>query len=211
MPPLNQESYDAIADEWDRARAAFHGRERDYLAMLLDGLAAPASILDLGCGTGRPFAEELLRLGHRVTGVDQSARMLGIARARLPGGTWVHATIEAYEPAERHDAVVLWDSLFHVERRHHRAILERVRRCLAPGGRLMATVGGSAHPPFTDTMFGREFRYDSLPPDAVLRMLDAVGLELLLGEFTNLPTSGRDRGRYAVVARRPPDPRSTER
>lgn len=208
---LNRSSYDAVAGEWDRARAAFQGRERAWLARFLDGLPAPASILDLGCGTGRPFAEALLGLGHRVTGVDQSERMLEHARARLPGATWVHAAIEAYEPVERHDGVLLWDSLFHVERRHHRPVLRRVCRALVPGGRVMATVGGSEQPPFTDTMFDREFFYDSLPPDAMMRMLVEVGLELVAGEFLNLPTGGRERGRYVVVARRPPAPTSRER
>jgi SAM-dependent methyltransferase len=41
--------------------------------------AASASILDVGCGSGR-YAVPLAALGHRVTGVDISAPMLAIAR-----------------------------------------------------------------------------------------------------------------------------------
>jgi hypothetical protein len=65
----------------------------------------------------------------------------------------------------------------------------------------MLTVGGSDHPAFTDWMFGEEFFYDSHPPETALAILQQVGLEPVLAEFMNLPTSGRDKGRYAIVAR----------
>lgn len=42
---------------------------------VLDALTPPATVLDLGCGTGR-LANELVRRGFHVTGVDASAEML---------------------------------------------------------------------------------------------------------------------------------------
>ena len=73
---------------------------------------------------------------------------------------------------------------------------------LAPGGRLMVTVGGSEHPAFTDTMYDQTFFYDSHPPGTVLAMLRHIGFEPLIAEFVNLPTTGRDKGRFAIVARK---------
>ena len=203
---INRDSYDAIAAEWDAARSAFRGDERRYLETLLEGLPTPSSVLDVGCGTGRPMAEFLLRHsrrgGHRVTGIDQSAALLAVAARRFPEATWVQARIEEYPFDGRHDAVICWDSLFHIERVHHDRILTAIHRCLAPGGRLMLTVGGSEHPAFTDTMFGRRFFYDSHPPRRVLDMLVEIGFDVLVGEFTDEPTGGRDKGRYAIVARK---------
>jgi hypothetical protein len=66
----------------------------------------------------------------------------------------------------------------------------------------MLTVGGSAHPAFTDTMFGETFSYDSHPPHEAVAMLMRLGLEAEIAEFMNLPTGGRDKGRFAVVCRR---------
>ena len=66
----------------------------------------------------------------------------------------------------------------------------------------MLTAGGSEHPPFTDTMLGESFFYDSHPPEILLRMLYDVGFEPLVSKFMNVPTGGRDKGRYAVVARK---------
>jgi len=48
-----------------------------------DGIATPAQILDVGCGTGR-HAAELARHGYRVELLDASASLLAQARARLP-------------------------------------------------------------------------------------------------------------------------------
>jgi cyclopropane fatty-acyl-phospholipid synthase-like methyltransferase len=202
---INRESYDAIAREWDAARTSFHGSERRYLDVLLEGLTAPARILDLGCGTGRPMAEYVLARGHRVTGVDQSEALLDVARARFPEGEWVQSRIEDFPVAiDRscgYHGAMAWDSLFHIERERHASILENVRRTLVPGGRVMLTAGGSAHPAFTDTMFDREFFYDSHAPERVAELLTELGFEILVNEFMNLPTSGRDKGRIAIVAR----------
>lgn len=198
---MNRTSYNQIASAWDEARSTF-GRERKYFDAFLDGIPAPSSFLDLGCGTGRPVAEHLLGLGHRVTGVDQAERLLALARERFPEGRWIEARLEDFEPTETYAGVVCWDALFHLPREVHEGILARVAGCLDPGGRLMLSVGGSEHPAFTDTMFGETFFYDSHPPERVLEILSVLAFELLVAEFLDLPTSGRDKGRFAIVARK---------
>lgn len=198
---MNRAGYNAIAPSWDAARSGFHGREREYVDALLDGLPAPAGVLDLGCGTGRPIAQYVLGKGHRVTGVDQAEALLELARARFPQATWVHGAIESFAATERFDAVVCWDALFHIDRAAHASLFGRFAGMLLPGGRLMLTVGGSEHPAFTDTMFGQTFYYDSHPPETALALLAGAGFEPLIAEYMNLPDGGRDKGRYAIVAR----------
>jgi cyclopropane fatty-acyl-phospholipid synthase-like methyltransferase len=200
---MNRESYNAIAAAWDEARRGFVGRERHYVDTLLEGLPARARVLDAGCGTGRPLADYILSRGHDVVGVDQSERLLELARARFPAARWVHSRLEDFAPAAgAFDAIVCWDALFHIPREHHETILGRFARALAPGGRLMLTAGGSAHPAFTDTMFGHEFFYDSHSPERLTSILGGVGFTIVIGEFMNQPTGGRDKGRYAIVAER---------
>jgi SAM-dependent methyltransferase len=75
-------------DDWWLGRGIFARRERpgwhEEVAAVLAAIAAlpPARVLDVGCGTG--FLTRRLR--GAVTGLDQSAGMVAIARARLPGG-----------------------------------------------------------------------------------------------------------------------------
>ncbi len=198
---LNRRSYEAIAPAWDGARSDFCGREREYVDALLEGLPPGSRALDLGCGTGRPIAGYVLSKGHHVTGVDQAGALLEIARGRYPGATWVEGDVESFDTEGRFEAIVCWDVLFHLDRGTYGAVFRRFAALLVAGGRVMLTCGGSEHPPFTDTMFGREFFYDSHPPKKVLRLLEGAGFVPVVSEFMNPPTGGRDKGRYAVVAR----------
>jgi SAM-dependent methyltransferase len=199
---VNREAYDRIADEWDRARTDLSALERGYVDVLLDGLSVPSAVLDLGCGTGRPIAEYVLARGHAVTGVDQAPRLLELAGKRFPNATWLESRLEDVAlPPRSYAAAVCWDALFHIERAHHASIIAKVADALQPGGRFMLTVGGMDHPAFTDTMFGELFFYDSHPPEKALEILAHTGFEPVVSEFTDLPTMGRDKGRYAIVAR----------
>jgi cyclopropane fatty-acyl-phospholipid synthase-like methyltransferase len=168
---------------------------------LLEGLAAGAQVLDLGCGTGRPMAEEVLARGYHLTGVDQAEALLELARSRFPHAAWVHSAIESFVSAMRFQAIICWDALFHIDRRAHDALFARFAEMLEPDGRLMLTMGGSDHPAFCDRMFGQTFFYDSHPPERALRLLAGRGFVPVISEFMNRPTTGRDKGRYAVVAR----------
>ncbi|MEM9556193.1 MAG: methyltransferase domain-containing protein [Acidobacteriota bacterium] len=197
---MNRTSYDAIVTDWERARVALSDAERRILALLCEGLGPGSTILDLGCGTGRPVAEHLVARGFRLTGVDQSPKMLDVAQRLLPEQEWILGSLETFTPHRTYDAAVAWDSLFHIPRAEHEGILRRVRAALPVGGRLALTVGGSDHSAFTDTMFGHEFFYDSHPPKVVEALLESLGFELVHCEFLDLPTSERDKGRYALVA-----------
>lgn len=202
---LNRDSYDAIAGDWDAARRCLGEREAGWLLDLVRGLRPPAPVLDFGCGSGRPLGEWLLARGLPVTGVDQSARLLALARARLPQGRWLEADIGGWIPDTDKEfaAVLVWDALFHLPRALHLPLLARAFRLLQPGGRLLLSSGGSAQPAFTDTMHGARFFYDALAPDALLAGLLDLGFGLERIEYLNPPTRGRDKGRIAVLACRP--------
>jgi ubiquinone/menaquinone biosynthesis C-methylase UbiE len=73
------DAFDAEPDHGLRdaaVRAAWAGRLAGWLP------APPADVLDLGCGTGS-LALLAAEAGHRVVGVDLSARMVDRARAKL--------------------------------------------------------------------------------------------------------------------------------
>ena len=186
-------------------------KEAEYLAWLLEPLQAPSTVLDLGCGTGQPIAAHVASRGHRVVGVDGSAAMLAIARRTLPDHRWVHDLIECVAFDERFDAVVCWDSLFHLPRRHWQPTIAKIHRWLVPGGRLMVSSGGvvdTSDDGFTDTMFGHEFFYDSLPPERMVATLEETGFRILAAEMCDPPDGARNKGKWATVAERGGEPAS---
>ncbi|MCW5549517.1 MAG: class I SAM-dependent methyltransferase [Opitutaceae bacterium] len=192
--------YDRIAGQWAAMRVALRAQDRPLLERLLEGLPPGAEVLDLGCGTGRPNAEYIVARGYRVTGVDQSAAMLAKAREFLPGCDWIQAELDAVELSRGFSAVLCWDALFHLERARHGAVLTLAWRTLPPGGRLLFSTGGSAHPPFRDTMWGHEFFYDAHPPAEMVALTDATGFRVLAAEMVDPPTGGRDKGKLAILA-----------
>jgi SAM-dependent methyltransferase len=84
---------------------------------------ARASVLELGCGTGR-ITRQLVRLGYRVTAVDESPEML----ARVEDAETVRARIEGLDLGRRFDAVLLASNLVTAEPEQRRAFLETCRR-----------------------------------------------------------------------------------
>lgn len=199
---MNRASYNRIAGQWDEARTKFYGREKDYLDILLADLPDNSLVVDVGCGAGRPMAEYVISRGHKVLGIDQAEELIKLAKARFPSERWILSPIEQYEFSIGFAAAIVWDSLFHIDRATHAKILRRVVETLPGGGKIMLTVGGSEQPPFTDHMFGQEFFYDSNTPEETSRILQGLGCRIVIGEFMNLPTTGHDKGRYAIVARK---------
>jgi trans-aconitate methyltransferase len=197
---MNRDSYNKIAKVWSSARNKFFGREREYIDAVLAAAPAGSTILDMGCGTGFPMADYIVSQGRHILGVDQSGEMLKIAGQNLPHEKWVLSPMETYAPQEAYQGALLWDSLFHIPCTEHEPILHKVVHGLPVGGRVMLTVGGSAHPAFTDFMYGEEFYYDSNTPEETEQLLDRLGCRLVIAEYMNRPDGGRNKGRYAIVA-----------
>jgi 2-polyprenyl-3-methyl-5-hydroxy-6-metoxy-1,4-benzoquinol methylase len=80
--------YDAFADEFlEHARDGFANAHYDRPACLsLLGDVTGKAVLDAACGPGL-YAAELVRRGARVTGFDQSPRMVEISWPGSPGAS----------------------------------------------------------------------------------------------------------------------------
>jgi len=98
----------------------------------------PASLLDLGCGTGN-HALILAKRGYRITGLDASAGMLRVARAKARGRpklTFLRADMRRFDLGRTFDAAVCMDGAFThlLTERDILAHFRVVRRHLGPDG-----------------------------------------------------------------------------
>jgi SAM-dependent methyltransferase len=88
-----------------------------------------ASVLELGCGTGR-ILRPLAQLGHPVLGVDESPAML----ARVPDLPTCCSPIETLRLDRTFDAVLLASTMINAEPAQRRAFLAACRRHIGPSG-----------------------------------------------------------------------------
>lgn len=99
------ESFGAVAEAYDRVRPS-------YPLELVDDLlaAAPADVLDVGCGTGKA-ARLLAERGVSVLGVEVDARMAAVARAH--GIAVDIGTFEQWDAAGRHFDLIISGQAWH--------------------------------------------------------------------------------------------------
>ncbi len=168
--------YDRQAEVYDadRSRAFFEAR---WLTRFGDALPRGSRVLDLGCGAGEPISSWLIAEGFRLTGLDFSPRMLDIARTRWPQGDWRDGDMRQLDLGERFDGIIAWNSFFHLSPDEQRAALPRLAAHLAPGGRLMVTVGHKAGE-VTGTVGGEPVYHASLSPAEYATRLEETGLRL---------------------------------
>lgn len=87
------------------------GQDCDFYLSLAG--VEPRRVLDLGCGTGT-LCCALAERGHRVTGVEPAAAMLGIAKSK-PGAErveWVESSAQDYRSEQRFDLIVMTGHAF---------------------------------------------------------------------------------------------------
>lgn len=180
--------YDKIAGWFDTNR----GRglmEREYLDALAARLPACGSVLDLGCGSGEPLAGFFIRKGFSVTGVDGSPAMIALCRERFPAMSWLVGDMRGLALGRRFDAVLAWDSFFHLSMAEQRAMFPVFGAHLNPKGSLLFTSGPSAGD-IAGAIQGEQFPYSSLDAAEYRRLLGEQGLSILLHKVED-PACGK--------------------
>lgn len=134
----SRQNYDSFAESFSLTR----GHLWPGVGRLLEGnLKAGDKVLDIGCGNGR-FFDFFREKGAKYTGVDNSEKLISIARAKFPGADFKIA-----------DALNLpfggnvFDSVFSLAVLHHipsgeyrQKFFEEAMRALKPGGIMIVMV-----------------------------------------------------------------------
>ncbi len=127
---------------WDAGLYLRFGRERTQAAIDLAArveVAAPARVVDLGCGPGNSTA--VLRAMWpmaEIVGVDSSPEMIAAAKAADPAGRWVLGDLATWADGRPFDVVYSNAALQWVP--DHAAVFPRLFELVAPGGVLAVQV-----------------------------------------------------------------------
>jgi len=127
-------AFDHIGERYDEVFPHKEG-QLNAISWLTGRLKPGARVLDAGCGTGVPAAQQLTRAGAGVTGIDISPVMLDLARRNVPKATFIEMDIMDITPAlGEFDAAVAFFSLLMLPRAAIPGALARLREVLVPGG-----------------------------------------------------------------------------
>lgn len=136
--------YDCESAAWGRRRDEPEHRRlvERTVSQLVNVVAPPGPVADLGCGPGS-HTLELARRGYDVVGIDGSVRMVDVARERAAHEK-ISATFKVHDVRAQLDfpdgflagaiSILLLQHLPEPDR-----FLADIRRCLQPGGHLLIT------------------------------------------------------------------------
>jgi len=100
-----EKGYDRIAESYLEGRSIFDNTR--YLRQFCKLLLPHSTILDVGCGSGKPVDVYLQRRGHAVIGIDISSKQIELARRSVPQAQYVVRDMAKLQEKEyRVDAIV---------------------------------------------------------------------------------------------------------
>lgn len=206
------QGYDRLAERHAEWAGCIRRQERaHYTSVLLEGLPIGAEVLELGCGAGIPTTRQLAER-FAVTGVDISARQVGLARQNVPTAKFVCADMTRQDlPPGSFDAVAAFYSIIHVPRQEQPKLLRDIATWLRPGGLLVATLGASStEAGFEEDWLGVPMYWSSFDSETNRRLVEEAGLRLLSAREETAEEFGEPVTFLWVIARKPPVSREGE-
>ena len=183
--------YERRAEAWVQARLLESTLyEKPWLDRFLALIPSAGSILDCGCGAGEPIARYFSERGHPITGVDSSSAMVRMFLARLPEQNAIVADMRTLDLLKRFDAILAWDSFFHLNHDAQRNMFPVFRRHAASGAALMFTSGPS-HGEVFGELEGEPLYHASLAAAEYRRLLEEQGFAVVDHRESDLSCFGR--------------------
>lgn len=139
--------------------------------------AAP-SVLDIGCGTGDPFARYMIAQGANLTGVDSAPEMIAYAQKSMPEAAWHVVDMRQMSLIERFDGLIAWNSFFHLTPDDQRAMFLIFQAHANPNAPLMFT-SGTSEGVAMGQFKGEPLYHASLEPDEYRSLLNAHGFDVI--------------------------------
>lgn len=173
-------TYERVAVKFHamRNKSLFEKASLDRMLGITPRNTAQRRLLDLGCGPGAPIATYLADRGMAVTGVDGAANMVDLFAKTLPNARALHADMRALDLNEQFDAILAWNSFFHLDHDAQRAMFPIFAAHAAPNAALMFTSGTSNGEAWGHAVHEQVY-HASLDPDEYCALLDANGFKVI--------------------------------
>lgn len=194
--------FDRIGEAYEQAfsdREAQPGLGRALVA----GLPSRARVLDHGCGAGLPTAGQLTDEGLEVLGVDESERMLRLARERVPAARFEQRDLRDLDPAlGTLDAITSFFALLMLSRADIPEVLTGLAARMREGG-LLALGMVAGDPDAVEIEFpGVPIAVSAYPTPELSAVVVAAGFEVLQCDEVRVAEAGSTETQQFLLARR---------
>lgn len=138
-----QEFYSNLGKRYEDAYGHNAGLQR-MVQRFLDLLPSKATVLDCGCGTGKPVSYMIAESGREPYGIDLSPTMVELSKKQVPKGTFTQCNMLEFTaaPATFAGATVIL-SIFGLDRAEITYMAGNLFNWIQPGGHLLLCVFGA--------------------------------------------------------------------
>ena len=159
-------------------------KNEKHLEKLTHVLPANSTVLDIGCGSGKPIDTYLISKRMRVTGIDISEAQIELAKENVPEAMYeVRDMSELTDGEFQVDAVVSFYAIFHTPRERHSKLLRTFKSFLKPNGYLLITMGANDWEGKEDNFCGSEMYWSHYGADKNKELVQEAGFEIVFSEI----------------------------
>lgn len=174
--------YEQAAERYAASRDQFQNVA--HLEQFIELLPPPATVLDVGCGSGVPVARYLVERGYAVIGIDVARKQVGLARELVPQGSFeVRNMLDLRAGEYRVDGLVSFYAVFHTPRDGHAELLRRFASFVRPGGVLLVTMGAQEWEGTETDWHGVEMFWSHFGAETNQRLVDEAGFDIQSAEI----------------------------
>ena len=128
---LNKKAWNNVAEKYDNAN---YSKLNPAIDFFCTELPKRGSVLDIGSGTGLPFAKLFLEKGFNYLGVDISSQMIKIARKNVPLAKYKEMSMTDLDYDKKFDGVFSHYSMLLLNPEMFKDVARRIVKSLKANG-----------------------------------------------------------------------------
>jgi cyclopropane fatty-acyl-phospholipid synthase-like methyltransferase len=192
---LVKEGYEKAADDYAAKRTQFESIK--YLEAFSKLIQKGRTILDIGCGDGKPVDEYLVKQGFAVNGIDVSKRMIELAKKNVPEGFYeVKDMLNLREGEYCVDGVVSFSAIFHAARENYQGLLKKLASFMPNGGVILLTMGPGEWKGTEEDFHGANMFWSHYGADKNRELIENAGFKINLNEIDG---SGNEKHQIIIA------------
>lgn len=177
-----KQGYEKAADNYAANRNQFESIK--YLDEFATLVPKGKTVLDVGCGAGKPVDEFLIKHGFAVNGVDISERMIELAKQNVPQAFYEVKDMTEMEEGEYCvNGIVSFYAIFHTPRENHQNILKKFASFMPNGGHILITMGSSEWEGTEEDFHGAKMFWSHYGAEKNTELVASAGFKIVLNEI----------------------------